>query len=59
MTSAWSAVGPVAPVYFWDLSAGGRIMELEYVDKKCVYHAGERCRQPGSPDLALLLSCMY
>eukprot|EP00878_Enallax_costatus_P010135 GHUV01010580.1.p1 GENE.GHUV01010580.1~~GHUV01010580.1.p1 ORF type:complete len:1050 (+),score=361.27 GHUV01010580.1:412-3561(+) len=31
--------GAGGAVYFWDLATGSRIMELEYVDKKCVYYA--------------------
>lgn len=33
--------GAGGAVYFWDLATGSRLMELEYVDKKCVYFAGE------------------
>eukprot|EP00878_Enallax_costatus_P036943 GHUV01041578.1.p1 GENE.GHUV01041578.1~~GHUV01041578.1.p1 ORF type:complete len:135 (-),score=39.55 GHUV01041578.1:3-407(-) len=33
--------GAGGAVYFWDLATGSRIMELEYVDKKCVYYAGK------------------
>eukprot|EP00775_Hariotina_reticulata_P011301 gene11301-11451_t len=31
--------GAGGAVYFWDLATGSRLMELEYVDKKCVYYA--------------------
>ncbi|WIA33170.1 hypothetical protein OEZ86_006317 [Tetradesmus obliquus] len=29
--------GAGGAVYFWDMSTGARLMELEYVDKQCVY----------------------
>jgi hypothetical protein len=36
------STGAGGAVYFWDLSTGSRLIELEYVDKKCVYCSGER-----------------
>uniref|UniRef100_A0A383W626 Uncharacterized protein n=1 Tax=Tetradesmus obliquus TaxID=3088 RepID=A0A383W626_TETOB len=30
--------GAGGAVYFWDMSTGARLMELEYVDKQCVYY---------------------
>lgn len=35
------STGAGGAVYFWDLSTGCRLIELEYVDKKCVYCSGE------------------
>lgn len=36
--------GAGGAVYFWDLSTGSRLIELEYVDKQCVYYTGgPRC----------------
>lgn len=35
------STGAGGAVYFWDLSTGTRLVELEYVDKKCVYCSGE------------------
>jgi WD40 repeat protein len=32
--------GAGGAVYFWDMSTGARLMELEYVDKQCVYYTG-------------------
>jgi WD40 repeat protein len=34
------SVGAGGAVYFWDVADGSRLMELEYVDKACVYYAG-------------------
>lgn len=39
--------GAGGAVYFWDMTTGARLMELEYVDKKCVYYAGEDGRHAG------------
>ncbi|KAF6260716.1 hypothetical protein COO60DRAFT_1637364 [Scenedesmus sp. NREL 46B-D3] len=30
--------GAGGAVYFWDMSTGARLMDLEYVDKQCVYY---------------------
>ncbi len=35
------SVGAGGACYFWDLQTGSRIIELEYVDKKCIYYSGE------------------
>ena len=37
------SAGAGGAVYFWDLSTGTRLVELEYVDKKCVYSSGKSC----------------
>lgn len=42
------STGAGGAVYFWDLSTGSRLIELEYVDKKCVYCSGELLH----PDIA-------
>jgi WD40 repeat protein len=34
------STGAGGAVYFWDLSTGTRLTELEYVDKKCIYCSG-------------------
>jgi WD40 repeat protein len=34
------STGAGGAVYFWDLSTGTRLTELEYVDKKCLYCSG-------------------
>lgn len=34
------STGAGGACYFWDISTGTRLIELEYVDKKCVYCSG-------------------
>lgn len=34
------SVGAGGAVYWWEVGSGTRLMELEYVDKACVYTAG-------------------
>lgn len=36
------STGAGGAVYFWELSTGTRLIELEYVDKKCIYCSGKR-----------------
>jgi hypothetical protein len=36
--------GAGGAVYFWDMSTGARLMELEYVDKQCVFYTGGPAR---------------
>jgi WD40 repeat protein len=38
------STGAGGAVYFWDLSTSSRLVELEYVDKKCLYISGATCR---------------
>lgn len=37
------STGAGGAVYFWDLCTGSRLVELEYVDKKCLYISGAAC----------------
>lgn len=37
------STGAGGAVYFWDLCTGSRLVELEYVDKKCLYTSGATC----------------